>query len=127
MLVESYAVHQLVSAVVGELEEENHAVDAVRAVFPPPSMTGAPKLKTMQLIDDLEDSPRGVYSGVLGYFSFNGDADFNVIIRSALVGSKGVVVGAGGAVTVLSDPQGEYDEMLLKVQTLGLPMKERAD
>ena len=127
MLVESYAVHQLVSAVVGELEEENHAVDAVRAVFPPPSMTGAPKLKTMQLIDDLEDSPRGVYSGVLGYFSFIGDADFDVIIRSALVGSKGVVVGAGGAVTVLSDPQGEYDEMLLKVQTLGSPKNERAD
>jgi len=126
MRVESYAVHQLVSAVVGSLDARHTAVDALRAAFPPPSMTGAPKLRTMELLDTLEDEPRGLYSGALGYLSLNGDADFNVVIRSAVVSGDTISVGAGGAVTVLSDPRGEYEEMLLKARTLGLRVCERA-
>jgi len=79
----------------------------------------------MQIIDELEAESRGAYSGALGYLSLNGDADFNVVIRSALISKNTVSVGAGGAITVLSDALAEYEEMLLKLKTLGLPVQEK--
>ena len=82
-------------------------------------MTGAPKLRTMQIIDHLEPVERGLYSGSLGYFSLAGGADFSILIRTAVVTPAGVSVGAGGAVVVLSDPEAEYDEMLLKAASVG--------
>lgn len=120
MVVESFAtVHQLVSTIRGTLEPDTTAVDAARAAFPPGSMTGAPKLRTMQLIDAIECEERGLYSGAMGYFSLSGSADFSVLIRTAIVDKTGVHVGAGGAVVAMSDPGDEHREMILKVNALG--------
>ncbi|KAJ3170199.1 hypothetical protein HDU88_008825 [Geranomyces variabilis] len=119
MVVESYAtVHQLVTTVEAQLRTGLNAVDAVMHSFPPGSMTGAPKLRTVEILETLEKAPRGPYSGVLGYFSLNGAAEFSVIIRTAVCTANGISVGAGGAIVSLSDPQEEFEEMLLKANAV---------
>ncbi|HSE08491.1 MAG TPA: aminodeoxychorismate synthase component I [Nocardioidaceae bacterium] len=119
MDVESYAnVHQLVSTVRGHLREGVGTVDALRELFPAGSMTGAPKLRTMEVIADVETTPRGIYSGALGWISGDGRADLGVVIRT-LVAHEGVyTLGTGGGITVRSDAASEYDETRWKAARL---------
>jgi para-aminobenzoate synthetase len=113
--IESYAtVHQMVSTITGSLHEEHSVVDVIKSAFPGGSMTGAPKKRTMEIIDSLETEDRGVYSGSIGYIGYDGRASFNIVIRTAVVDDVGVKVGCGGAITWLSNESEEYDEMRLK-------------
>ncbi|HEX6456728.1 MAG TPA: aminodeoxychorismate synthase component I, partial [Solirubrobacterales bacterium] len=115
MEVETYeTVHQLVSEVRGRLRSDVAAPDAVRACFPPGSMTGAPKLRTTEILGRLEGVARGVYSGAVGWFGLGGGADLSVAIRTIVLAEGRATIGAGGAVVLASDPEREYEEMLLK-------------
>jgi para-aminobenzoate synthetase len=109
-------VHQLTSTIEGDLAVGRTPVDCVRACFPGGSMTGAPKLRTMEIIDDIEREARGVYSGGLGYFGLDGSVDLSIVIRTIVLRPGRTTIGAGGAIVMQSDPEDEFEELLLKAR-----------
>jgi len=113
-------VHQMISTVVSEIDSETSPVDVIRTTFPMGSMTGAPKISAMEIIEDLEVSKRGLYSGAVGYFTPKGDFDFNVVIRSILYNADQQYISytVGGAITAKSDPDKEYEECLIKAKAM---------
>jgi len=113
-------VHQMISTVVCELQEEISTIQAIKNTFPMGSMTGAPKIKAMQLMEHYEKSKRGMYSGAIGYFSPQNDFDFNVIIRTILYNQqqKYLSFQVGSAITYYADAEKEYEECLLKVKAI---------
>ena len=113
-------VHQLISTISAELEVGATPVEVLQATFPMGSMTGAPKISAMKIIEELEESKRGLYSGAVGYFTPEGDFDFNVVIRSILynANSKYVSFSVGGAITSKSKPEQEYQECQLKAKAM---------
>lgn len=113
-------VHQMISTIVSQLENTTSPIQIIKSTFPMGSMTGAPKISAMQIIEELEETKRGLYSGAVGYFSPNGDFDFNVVIRSILYNSSNQYLSfsVGSAITSLSIPEKEYEECLLKAQAM---------
>ncbi len=115
-------VHQLVSTVVSEVKKTTNPVDIIKETFPMGSMTGAPKISAMKIIEEEEETKRGLYSGAVGYFTPTGDFDFNVVIRSILYNEENnyVSFSVGGAITSKSTPEREYEECLLKAKAMKL-------
>ena len=117
--VKSYStVHQLVSDVSGKLREGVSTSQAIAALFPGGSMTGAPKRRAIQIISDLEESKRGAYSGALGWVGGNGNLDLGMVIRTAVFESGRVTIGIGGGITSGSEPEAEHQEIQIKAQAL---------
>lgn len=113
-------VHQMISTIEGELDENVLFSAILKACFPMGSMTGAPKKRVMELIEQYEKTKRGLYSGAVGYFTPDGDFDFNVVIRSILYNTSNQYLGylVGGGITFYSDPEKEYEECLLKAKAI---------
>lgn len=113
-------VHQMISTITSKLDSKHSLIDVLKLTFPMGSMTGAPKISAMKIIEELEETKRGLYSGAIGYFSPNGDFDFNVVIRSILYNQekKYLSFSVGSAITALSDPEKEYEECLLKAKAM---------
>jgi len=111
-------VFHLTSTVVGQLREGKKVIDLLKATFPGGSITGAPKVRSMEIIDELEPTRRSVYTGGIGYLSFSGDLDLNIVIRTFIVKGNRAYFQAGGAVVYDSDPESEYQETLDKVKAL---------
>ncbi|RLD64404.1 MAG: aminodeoxychorismate synthase component I [Bacteroidetes bacterium] len=113
-------VHQMISSVSSELNPDFDFIDVLKTTFPMGSMTGAPKIRAMQLIEQYEKTKRGIYSGAIGYITPNGDFDFNVVIRTLIYNEvqKYLSFITGGAITYLSDSKKEYEESLLKAEAI---------
>ncbi|MEY4963299.1 MAG: hypothetical protein RLZZ323_618 [Bacteroidota bacterium] len=113
-------VHQMISTITSKLDAKHSLIDVLKLTFPMGSMTGAPKISVMKIIEELEETKRGLYSGAIGYFTPEGDFDFNVVIRSIVYNQekKYVSFSVGSAITALSNPEKEYEECLLKAKAM---------
>jgi len=113
-------VHQMISTIVSEVEDSTNIVDIIKNAFPMGSMTGAPKIRAMQLIEENEKTMRGLYSGSVGFITPDNDFDFNVVIRSILYNQTKNYVSftVGGAITSLADPEKEYEESMVKAEAM---------
>lgn len=117
--VETYAtVFHLVTTIVGKLRQGLNAADLIPAAFPGGSITGAPKIRAMEIIDELEHDRRNLYTGSMGYFSFDGNCDFNIVIRTAVHQDGAYYLGVGGGITCESDLEFEYEETLQKARAV---------
>jgi para-aminobenzoate synthetase component 1 len=117
--LETYSsVHHLVSTITGKLAEGKNVVDVLKATFPGGSITGAPKIRAMEILDELEPVERGIYTGSIGYLGFNGCADLNIVIRTIVITGKKAHIQAGGGIVADSVDCDEYEETLLKAQKL---------
>lgn len=117
--IESFAsVHQMVSTIVGRVKRDTDVLECVAACFPGGSMTGAPKRRTLEILDELEPCARGIYSGSLGYLSLSGCTDLNIVIRTIILSAGVATMGVGGAIVDLSNPEEELAETVLKCQSL---------
>lgn len=117
LVVESYAtVHQLVSTIIGQIRAGLDLLDLLEAAFPAGSMTGAPKRRAVEILQELEGQPRGLYSGTYGVWRFDGSSELAMTIRTAIVGPDSLTVGVGGGITALSEPTEEIREVGIKAQ-----------
>ncbi|MFY0483676.1 anthranilate synthase component I family protein [Flavobacterium sp. PLA-1-15] len=118
-------VHQMISTITSKLDPQYTAVDVIKTTFPMGSMTGAPKISAMNIIEDLEETKRGLYSGAIGYFTPDGNFDFNVVIRSILYNEENryISFSVGSAITSQSIPEKEYEECLLKAKAMHTVLK----
>ena len=117
--LETYAgLHHLVSAVTGALATGRDTLDLLAASFPGGSITGAPKIRAMEIIAEIEGRPRGIYCGAIGSLGFDGSLDLNIAIRTIVVEAGKMELSAGGGITILSDPDAEYEETLTKARRL---------
>lgn len=116
--IETYhTLHHMVSTVAGTLEEGMGPMDCLRATFPGGSITGAPKIRAMEIIDEVEPTARGLYTGAIGFVGFSGDMELNIAIRTAIVTGDRIYFQTGGGIVADSSPQQEYEETLLKAET----------
>ena len=113
-------IHQMVSTIEAQIENDMFFSTILKSTFPMGSMTGAPKIKTMKIIDELEETSRGIYSGAIGYIDPNKNFDFNVVIRTIIYDDKlsKISVNVGSGITFKSDPEDEYEECLTKIDAL---------
>ena len=120
-------VHQMISTVSGELKNDMPFTEIIKATFPMGSMTGAPKKRVMELIEEYEQTKRGIFSGAVGYISPDGDFDFNVVIRSIIynAGLKYLSFQAGSAITFYSNPEKEWEECLMKTEAMKKVLEEK--
>lgn len=120
-------VHQMISTIVSTVAHTTSPIEILRTTFPMGSMTGAPKISAMKIIEDLEETKRGLYSGAIGYFMPNGNFDFNVVIRSILYNSENnyLSFSVGSAITSQSIPESEYEECLLKAKAMFEVLEKR--
>lgn len=117
--IEQYAtVFQAISSIVGTVKEEHDCFDVLKACFPGGSITGCPKIRAMQLIEELEPTRRSIYTGALGYIGFNGDMDFNIMIRTILADQNNYHFQVGGGIVAESTPASEYEETLVKARAM---------
>lgn len=124
-ILESYAtVHHLVSVITGELKKELDAIDLLTATFPGGSITGAPKIRAMEIIAEIEPTQRGPYCGSIGYIGFNGDMDTSIVIRTFAIKNNKIIFQSGGGVVADSNPREEYKETLIKAKALRRTLTE---
>ena len=119
MIIEKYShVMHLVSNVIGDLKENQSAIDVLKATLPAGTLSGAPKVRAMEIIDELEPDRRGIYGGAIGYLSWTGNMDTAIAIRTAVIQDDIIKVRAGGGIVHDSDPESEYQESLNKAQSI---------
>jgi len=125
--IETYAtVFHLVSTIEGFLKPEYTSIDCIKASFPGGSITGAPKIRAMEIIEELEPTSRNIYTGSIGYLGFDGNADFNIVIRTIVLKDNQAFIGVGGGITWESDPESEYFETLDKANALFKTLNKRS-
>ena len=117
--LEKYStVYHLVSSVMGKLKDEYSPIDCIKACFPGGSITGTPKIRSMEIIEELEPVKRNIYTGCIGYLGFDGNVDLNIVIRTMLIKEDKAYIGVGGGITWESDCEEEYNETLQKAKAL---------